>query len=58
MMNRSHLWGVISSAAAEKMLEAQQHLLALGGKPLLTTQRLEPGSMLLIPGIIALIRRA
>ncbi|HGM7027827.1 TPA: succinylglutamate-semialdehyde dehydrogenase [Serratia liquefaciens] len=44
--------GVISSAAAEKMLAAQHHLLALGGKALLTMQRLEIGSALLSPGII------
>ncbi|HCK00311.1 MAG TPA: succinylglutamate-semialdehyde dehydrogenase [Serratia grimesii] len=44
--------GVISSAAAEKMLAAQHHLLALGGKALLTMQRLESGSALLSPGII------
>lgn len=46
--------GVISSAAAEKMLEAQQNLLALGGKPLLTMQRLEQGNSLLSAGIIDL----
>lgn len=44
--------GVISSAAAEKMLAAQQHLLELGGKALLTMQQLESGSGLLSPGII------
>lgn len=44
--------GVISSAAAEKMLAAQHHLLSLGGKALLTMQRLESGSALLSPGII------
>ncbi|TQI81009.1 succinylglutamic semialdehyde dehydrogenase [Serratia fonticola] len=44
--------GVISSAAAEKMLAAQHHLLALGGKPLLTMKSLESGSALLSPGII------
>lgn len=44
--------GVISSAAAEKMLSAQHHLLSLGGKALLTMQRLESGSALLSPGII------
>ncbi|MGO2154851.1 MAG: succinylglutamate-semialdehyde dehydrogenase [Serratia proteamaculans] len=44
--------GVISSAAAEKMLAAQHHLLSLGGKALLTMQRLESGSALLNPGII------
>ncbi|MCA4822873.1 MAG: succinylglutamate-semialdehyde dehydrogenase [Serratia rubidaea] len=44
--------GVISSPAAEKMLAAQHHLLSLGGKALLTMQRLESGSALLSPGII------
>ncbi|MFC0227278.1 succinylglutamate-semialdehyde dehydrogenase [Serratia aquatilis] len=44
--------GVISSAAAEKMLIAQQHLLTLGGKALLTMRQLESGSALLSPGII------
>ncbi|AHG22116.1 succinylglutamate-semialdehyde dehydrogenase [Chania multitudinisentens RB-25] len=44
--------GVISTAAAEKMLAAQQHLLALGGKALLTLRQLESGSALLSPGII------
>ena len=44
--------GVISSAAAEKMLAAQHHLLSLGGKALLTMQRLGSGSALLSPGII------
>ncbi|WP_199634900.1 succinylglutamate-semialdehyde dehydrogenase [Serratia sp. PAMC26656] len=44
--------GVISPAAAEKMLAAQHHLLSLGGKALLTMQRLESGSALLSPGII------
>ncbi|CAI1732443.1 succinylglutamate-semialdehyde dehydrogenase [Serratia proteamaculans] len=44
--------GVISSAAAEKMMAAQHHLLSLGGKALLTMQRLESGSALLSPGII------
>lgn len=44
--------GVISSAAAEKMLAAQHHLLALGGKALLTMKSLESGSALLSPGII------
>ncbi len=44
--------GVISSAAAESMLAAQHHLLALGGKALLTMKSLESGSALLSPGII------
>ncbi len=44
--------GVISSAAAENMLAAQHHLLALGGKALLTMKSLESGSALLSPGII------
>lgn len=44
--------GVISSAAAEKMLAAQHHLLALGAKALLTMKQLESGSALLSPGII------
>lgn len=46
--------GVISSAAVEKMLEAQQHLMALGGKLLLTMQRLKLSSTPLSPGIIDL----
>lgn len=44
--------GVISPAAAENMLAAQHHLLALGGKALLTMKSLESGSALLSPGII------
>ncbi|HGM6863363.1 TPA: succinylglutamate-semialdehyde dehydrogenase, partial [Serratia rubidaea] len=44
--------GVISSPAAEKMLAAQDYLLSLGGRALLTMQRLESGSALLSPGII------
>lgn len=44
--------GVISSSAAENMLAAQHHLLALGGKALLTMKSLESGSALLSPGII------
>lgn len=44
--------GVISSSAAENMLAAQQKLLALGGKALLTMRQLESGSTLLSPGII------
>lgn len=46
--------GVVSAAAAENMLKAQQHLLALGGKSLLTLRLLEPGSSLLSPGIVDL----
>ena len=46
--------GVVSAAAAENMLKAQQNLLALGGKSLLTMRLLEPGSSLLSPGIIEL----
>ncbi len=42
--------GVVSATAAENMLKAQQHLLALGGKSLLTMRLLEPGSSLLSPG--------
>lgn len=44
--------GVISAAAADRLLEAQRHLIALGGIPLLTMARLEPRSALLTPGII------
>ncbi|MBC3253795.1 succinylglutamate-semialdehyde dehydrogenase [Serratia fonticola] len=44
--------GVISPAAAENMLAAQHHLLALGGNALLTMKSLESGSALLSPGII------
>ncbi|PNU28306.1 aldehyde dehydrogenase family protein, partial [Serratia marcescens] len=46
--------GVVSAAAAENMLKAQQRLLALGGKSLLAMRLLEPGSSLLSPGIIDL----
>ncbi|AIM22297.1 N-succinylglutamate 5-semialdehyde dehydrogenase [Serratia sp. SCBI] len=46
--------GVVSAAAAENMLKAQQRLLALGGKSLLAMRLLEPGSSLLSPGIIEL----
>lgn len=46
--------GVVSSSAAENMLKAQQRLLALGGKSLLTMRLLEPGSSLLSPGIVDL----
>lgn len=46
--------GVVSATAAENMLKAQQHLLALGGKSLLTMRLLEPGSSLLSPGIVDL----
>lgn len=43
---------VISSQAAEKMLTAQQHLLSLGGKALLTMTRPDSQSAVLTPGII------
>lgn len=43
---------VISSQAAEKMLAAQQHLLGLGGKSLLTMTRPDSQSAVLTPGII------
>lgn len=43
---------VISSPAAEKMLAAQQHLIELGGKPLLTMTRPDSQSAVLTPGII------
>ncbi|MFW5388127.1 succinylglutamate-semialdehyde dehydrogenase [Yersinia sp. 2542 StPb PI] len=43
---------VISSQAAEKMLAAQQHLLDLGGKPLLAMTRPDSQSAVLTPGII------
>ncbi|MBB1225544.1 aldehyde dehydrogenase family protein, partial [Klebsiella pneumoniae] len=46
--------GVVSAAAAENMMKAQQRLLALGGKSLLAMRLLEPGSSLLSPGIIDL----
>lgn len=46
--------GVVSAAAAENMLNAQQRLLALGGKSLLSMRLLEPGSSLLSPGIVDL----
>ncbi|MFC3395353.1 succinylglutamate-semialdehyde dehydrogenase [Brenneria rubrifaciens] len=44
--------GVISSAAAEKMLAAQQQLLALGATALLTLTRPEANNALLTPGIL------
>ncbi|PVZ82806.1 succinylglutamate-semialdehyde dehydrogenase [Serratia sp. S1B] len=44
--------GVISLAAAEKMLQAQQHLLALGAQALLTMKRLVEHSTLLTPAIL------
>lgn len=43
---------VISSQAAEKMLAAQQHLIELGGQPLLTMTRPDSQSAVLTPGII------
>lgn len=44
--------GVISLAAADRMLQAQQQLLALGARPLLTMKRLVDNSTLLTPAII------
>ncbi len=46
--------GVISDAAARVMLKAQDDLIALGGKQLLTLTRPDPHSTLLKPGIIDL----
>jgi len=46
--------GVISDGAARGMLKAQDDLIALGGKPLLTLSRPDPHSTLLKPGIIDL----
>ncbi len=43
---------VISPEAAEKLLAAQQNLISLGGKSLLTMMRLQEGTGLLSPGII------
>lgn len=43
---------VISLKAADQLLAAQQQLLALGGKALLTMTRLAEGTALLSPGII------
>lgn len=45
---------VISPQAAEKMLAAQQHLIELGGRPLLTMTRPDNQSAVLTPGIIDL----
>lgn len=46
--------GVISAAAAQQMLKAQQHLISLGGRALLTMASLAENSGLLSPGIIEL----
>ncbi|MHA3892153.1 succinylglutamate-semialdehyde dehydrogenase [Acinetobacter sp. GXMZU3951] len=46
--------GVISSRAAEQILQAQQQLLSLGAKPLLEMKRIDPNSSLLTPGILDL----
>ena len=43
---------VISLAAAEKVLQAQEQLLSKGAKSLLKTTRLQDGTALLSPGII------
>lgn len=43
---------VISLQAADQLLAAQQRLLALGGRPLLTMTRQEEGTALLTPGLI------
>jgi len=46
--------GVISDAAAQGILRAQDNLLKLGGKPLLTLTRPDAQTTLLTPGIIDL----
>jgi succinylglutamic semialdehyde dehydrogenase len=43
---------VVSSSAAEKLIDQQQELLNLGGKPLLAMSRLKRGPTYLTPGII------
>ena len=43
---------VISVAAADKLLQAQQSLLAKGAKPLLEMKRVREGTALLSPGIL------
>lgn len=45
---------VINNDTADKLLEAQQHLIDFGGKPLLTMQRIEEGKPFVSPGIIDL----
>ncbi|MDP6190656.1 MAG: succinylglutamate-semialdehyde dehydrogenase, partial [Gammaproteobacteria bacterium] len=42
---------VISPAAAQTLLAAQQHLISLGAKPLVTMQLQQPDSALLSPGL-------
>ncbi|CNB53820.1 succinylglutamate-semialdehyde dehydrogenase [Yersinia ruckeri] len=44
--------GVISLQAADKMMAAQERLMALGGKPLLTMTRPDVQGSILTPGII------
>ncbi|PRP71411.1 succinylglutamate-semialdehyde dehydrogenase [Chromobacterium amazonense] len=46
------LGAVISNAAADALLKAQDALVAAGGKPLLAMRRLEAGAAMLTPGII------
>ena len=43
---------VISEATAEAIIQAQQHLESLGGKVLLESRQLKPGTGLISPGII------
>ena len=43
---------VISEATAEAIVQAQQHLESLGGKVLLESRKLQPGTGLISPGII------
>ena len=43
---------VISEAAAEAIIQAQQHLQTLGGNSLLEARQLQPGTGMLSPGII------
>lgn len=43
---------VVSAQIAERLLQAQKDLIALGGKPLLEMRQLEPGTGFLSPGIL------
>jgi succinylglutamic semialdehyde dehydrogenase len=43
---------VISEAAADRLVTAQDRLLSLGGKPLLPLRKLTPGTGLLTPGLL------
>ena len=43
---------LISEAAAKAILEAQDRLTALGGKPLLKSRQLQPGTGFISPGLI------